>query len=238
MDNKNIFKPFFTESFGLVFIISILAGSSLFAIFYQAETRRKKNLLLYDTVQNNSPTHELIEGVVVPLDGKKIISPFKQTPCLVYWYFKTEKYTTTDSKGKSQTSTRIVKEANERLPFEIRTSRNDFYKIYTKIEFLKHDYTESILPVQEDKNSHYELILKEGDIVSALIKKEFNSSSLVENEILIYKGKKEAWLTDLKNRTETKWHFILIGIFFVISISISTFTYTYMRKLQLRLDKA
>lgn len=237
MENTNIIKPIFTKAFGLVFIISLLTGASLFAVFYQAESRRKKNLLLYDTIQNNSPTHELIEGTIVPLDEKKIVSPFKKIPCLVYWYYKIEKYTTTDSKGKSQTSTRIVDEANDRLPFEIRTQKNKFYKIYTSMEHIKHDYSENISPVEEEKDSHYELVLKEGDIVSALIKKDFDPS-LIKNEILIYKDTKEVWLADLKKRAETKWHFIMIGIFFVLFILISAFTYSYMRRLQLRLDQA
>ncbi len=232
MDNKNIFKPIFTKPFGIVFIISLLVGSSLFAIFYEAESRRKKNALLYNTIQNNLPTHELIEGTIFPLDEKKIVSPFKQIPCLVYWYYKIEKYTTTDSKGKSQTSTRIVDEANDRLPFEIRTRKNDFYKIYTTMERIKHDYSENISPVEVEDQSHYELVLKEGDIVSALIKKDFDRA-LVKNEILIYKDTKEVWLADLKKRTEIKWHFVMLGIFVFAFISITTFTYFYMRKLQL-----
>lgn len=235
--DKNIFKPVFTKPFGIVFIISILVGSSILAIVYQVEISRKKNLLLYDTIENNSTTHVLIEGTIVPLNEKKIVSPFKQIPCLVYWYYKVEKYTTTDSKGKSQTSTRIVDEANDRLPFEIRTSRNDFYRIYTQIEFLKHDYFENISPVSIERDSHYELTLQEGDVVSLLIKKDFDSSQ-IKNEVLIYKDTKEAWLANLKKRTEIKWHFTLIGIFVLVFISISTFTYSYMRKLQLRSNQA
>lgn len=229
MENKNILKPIFTRAFGLAFLISVIVGSSFFALVYQVEIARKKNVLLYDTIQNNSQTHELVEGVILPLDDKILTSPFKKTPCLVYWYFKTERYTTTDSKGKSQTSTRIVDEANDRLPFEIRTRRNEFYKIYTEIEYLKHDYSESISPVEAERETHYELTLKEGDRISALIKKEIDPA-LVTNEILIYKDTKEVWLADLKDRIETKWHFIMVGIFFVVSLSILSFTYFFMRK--------
>ncbi len=231
MEEKDFYKMVLKNVYGLAIILGLAIGSFVFMEIYELAIAEKRNSVLIDRIENKLLTHKFVEGVIHPINKENFISPFSQIPCLVYWYIVEEEYRYTVN-GRTQTSYREIYNAKNRVPFEVKTKNNEVYRIFTKMESIDHDYSEYIIPINDKKQIHYELTLKEGDLVSVLIKKDFDPA-MIKNEILIYKDTKEAWLSKIKNRTNARGNYAIFGIFFVMSVLIFFAFFFLIRKLKL-----
>jgi hypothetical protein len=253
MNDQIHFKLDNKTTFLISFVLTLIFSIPLFNNYYKGESSQKEASQLIDAINNKSDLYESIEGEVHALNEKRYYAPYSQTPCLLYWYHKAKKErgSSTSKSGSSYSEVTTFRK-NESSPFEIRTSENKSYKIYTEMERITHyyeaprtieipkayileydeetspedriEYNEETIP-EDKKIIHYELFLAEGNHVSAFIKKDFNPEQ-IKSEIIILKNKREVWLDLLSRQANSKWHYFYLVyslIIFVIIFSIISF---------------
>lgn len=241
MSDQFHFKLNRKTAFLISFVLTLIFSIPLLNNYYKGESSQKEALQLIDAINNKSDLYESIEGEVHALNEKRYYAPYSQTPCLLYWYHKAKKESRSSGSKTGSTYSEVETfRKNESYPFEIRTSENKSYKIYTEMERITHyyeaprtieipkayidEYNEETIP-EDKKILHYELFLAEGNHVSAFIKKDFNPEQ-IKSEIIILKNKREVWLNLLSKQANSKWHYFYLVyslIIFVIIFSIISF---------------